>query len=269
MNGFERMADGIDPELSARLRALKLRLRQRVVWRLVRDLTGPGDVAVDLGANRGVCTYLMSVTVGREGRVHAVEPFPANCDRLRTIARRRGNIRVHRLAVSDRSGTAALRVPVHHGHPIDALATLRPGGTGGGRRCEVALRTLDELLAAERRIAFVNCDVEGHEQRVFDGAARILGQDRPVVFTEVEQRHRDDSIENTFAFFADAGYGGWFVAGHGLRPLADFDVVRDQLGFLDGRSMPYRMPRGYVSDFLFCPAGTAPPPSARSREGVR
>ncbi|MDR0342170.1 MAG: hypothetical protein LBI49_03500, partial [Nocardiopsaceae bacterium] len=79
MNGVERMVDGIDPELSARLRALKLRLRHRVVWRLVRDLTGPGDVAVDLGANRGVYTYLMSVMVGRAGRVHAVEPFPANC----------------------------------------------------------------------------------------------------------------------------------------------------------------------------------------------
>lgn len=262
MNGFERVADRIDPELSARLRAVKMRLRQRVVWRLVRNLTRPGDVAVDLGANRGVSTYLMSVMVGREGRVHAVEPFPANCDRLRTIARRRGNIRVHRLAVSDRSGTAVLWVPVRHGRPIDALATLRPGRTGGPQRCEVALRTLDELMAGERRIAFVNCDVEGHEQCVFDGAARILGRDRPVVFTEVEQRHRDDSIQNTFAFFADAGYRGWFVAEHGLRPLADFDVARDQLGFLDGRFTPYGMPRGYVHDFLFCPPGAVPPPPA-------
>jgi FkbM family methyltransferase len=264
MNGFERMVDGVDPGLSARLRALKLRLRQRVVWRLVRDLTGAGDVAVDLGANRGVYTYLMSVMVGREGRVHAVEPFPANYERLRTIARRRGNIRVHWLAVSDRSGTAVLRVPVHRGHPIDALASLDQSRTGPQQRCEVALRTLDELLAGERRIAFVKCDVEGHEQRVFDGAARILGHDRPVVFAEVEQRHREDSIENTFAFFAHAGYRGWFVTEHGLRPLADFDVDRDQVGFLDGRFMPYGMPRGYVNDFLFCPPGAVPPPSARS-----
>ena len=43
----------------------------------------------------------------------------------------------------------------------------------------------------------------------------------------------------------------------------DFDVARDQLGFLDGRFMPYGIPRGYVHDFLFCPPGAVPPPSAR------
>lgn len=261
MNRIERLADQADPGLSARLRALKMRLRHRVVWQLVRDLVGPGEVAVDLGANRGVFTYLMSVRAGREGRVHAVEPFPGNCERLQVLARRRGNITVHPLAVSDRSGTAVLRVPVRHGQPIDALATLERSQSEHGQDCQVSLRTLDEVLAGERRVSFLKCDVEGHEQRVFDGAARILGQDRPVVFAEVEQRHRDDSIENTFAFFAGAGYRGWFVAESGLRPLAEFDVARDQLGFLEGRCLPGGRPRGYVNDFLFLPPGARPLPA--------
>jgi hypothetical protein len=122
------------------------------------------------------------------------------------------------------------------------------------------LRTLDELLAGERRVSFLKCDVEGHEQQVFVGATRILGRDRPVVLTEVEQRHRSDPIENTFAFFADAGYRGWFAVESGLYPLEEFDVARDQLDFLDWRFIPYEMPDGYVYDFLFCPPGTLPPP---------
>jgi FkbM family methyltransferase len=220
----------------------------------------PGEVGVDVGANRGVYTYIMSVRVGRKGHVHAMEPFPENCARLQTIARRRGNITVHKLAVSDHSGRGVLRIPVHHGHPIDALASLEPRRGPDGDSCMVPLSTLDELLAGRRRISFLKCDVEGHEQKVFEGAARILRRDHPVVLTEVEQRHRDDPIANTFELLVDAGYHGWFIAEGGLRPLEEFDVTRDQLDFLVGRFVPYGMPSGYVYDFLFCPPGIAPPP---------
>lgn len=44
-----------------------------------------------------------------------------------------------------------------------------------------------------------------------------------------------------------------------LRPLQEFDVARDQLGFLDGRFIPYATPDGYVYDFPFCPPGITPP----------
>jgi FkbM family methyltransferase len=217
---------------------------------------------VDVGANRGVYAYLMSVRVGSRGHVHAVEPFPENGARLRTIARRRGNITVHAVAASDRPGAGVLQIPVHDGHRIDALASLEPDEALTQDSCTVPLCPLDELLEGERRISIVKCDVEGHEQRVFEGAARILDHDRPIVFTEVEQRHRRDPIENTFTFFGAAGYRGWYVAGGGLRPLEEFDVARDQLAFLDGRFMPYVMPDGYVYDLLFCPPGILPPSSA-------
>jgi hypothetical protein len=50
MNRIERVVDGFDPGLSVRLRALKLRFRHHVVWQLVRDVVGPADVGVDVGA---------------------------------------------------------------------------------------------------------------------------------------------------------------------------------------------------------------------------
>ena len=260
MNTIERFFDTVDPGLSVRLRVLKARLRRDAILRLMQEMIQPGDVTVDVGANRGAYTHVMSAKVGRRGRVHAVEPFPDNCSRLRTVARRRGNIVVHAVAVSDHSGHAVLRIPVHDGHRIHALATLEPNRPWDGDSCEVPVRTLDELLAGERRISLVKCDVEGHEQRVFDGAKDILDRDRPVVLTELEQRHREEPIEATFSFFADAGYGGWFICEEELlRPLENFDVERDQLGFLDGRFMPYGVPAGYVCDFVFCPQETKVP----------
>jgi FkbM family methyltransferase len=270
MNRLERLVDERDPWLSVRLRVLKMRLRHDIVGPLMRQMLRPGEVGVDVGANRGAYTYVMSVRVGGAGHVHAIEPFPENSARLRTIARHRGNITVHSLAVSDCSGSGVLRIPVHQGRHIHELASLEPRESPDEDRCAVSLSTLDQLLAQERRVSLLKCDVEGHEQRVFEGATRILDHDKPVIIVEVEQRHREDPIEKTFAFFADAGYHGWFIAEDGLHPLEEFSIVRHQLDFLDGRRyVPYGMPRAYVHDFLFCPPGTAPPPgSHRGRSGA-
>ena len=252
--------DEVDPWLSVRLRVLKTRLRRDPTERLIQKILRPGEVSVDVGAHRGVYTYVMSSKVGPTGRVHAVEPFPGNASRLQAVARRRGNVVVHAVAVSDHSGRAFLRVPVHDGHPVDALATLEPNRPSGGDSCEVPVLTLDELLDGERRISFLKCDVEGHEQQVFHGAKGILDRDRAVVVTELEQRHREEPIGATFSFFADAGYAGWFLGEAGLRPLEEFNLARDQLAFLDGQFVPYAMPAGYISDFLFCPQETGLPP---------
>src|SRR5438552_8612664 len=89
MNRIERMVDEVHPELSVRLRALKMRLRRDVTRRVLQDMIRPAEVSVDVGANRGVYTYIMSVQVGGGGHVHAVEPFPGNCERLQSMERRR------------------------------------------------------------------------------------------------------------------------------------------------------------------------------------
>lgn len=261
MNKIERAVDELDPRLSVMLRALKMRWRNNIARRLIQGMVKPGDIVVDVGANRGVYTYLMSLTVGPSGRVHAVEPFPGNGSRLQAVARWRGNIVVHSLAVSDRSGTEVLRVPVHGGHPIDALATLEPSPPGPEESHVVQVRTLDELLRDEPRVSFFKCDVEGHEQRVFQGAAAIIERQHPVILAEVEQRHRDDPIDRTFEFFGNSGYSGWFVTCDGLRPLKEFDLARDQVSFATDRFVPYAMPDGYISDFVFCPPATSPPSS--------
>ena len=41
---------------------------------------------------------------------------------------------------------------------------------------------------------------------------------------EIEQRHQDAPITDTFAYLADLGYEGRYLAPGGLRPLAEFDV---------------------------------------------
>jgi FkbM family methyltransferase len=251
MNGLERFVDELDPGLSVRLRSLKMRWRNDAARRFVGAAAETGSVVVDIGANRGVYTHLMSKSVGRLGHVHAVEPVPALNKRLRTIARRRKNVTVHSVALSDRAQVASLHVPVYKGHQLDALATLGPVHGQPSISVDVQSRTLDELLGDEGLpISFLKCDVEGHEHQVFLGALGTFRRHKPVVLVELEQRHRDEPISTTFEFFTSLGYAGYFLTEHGLRDIAEFDIDRDQLAFLSEEFVPYGNPSGYVNDFV-------------------
>jgi hypothetical protein len=75
------------------------------------------------------------------------------------------------------------------------------------------------------------------------------------LLVEIEQRHQQRPIADTFAWLEELGYAGWFLGPHGLAPLAEFDVERDQLAHLGPGVVEYGMPDGYVADFLFATAG--------------
>lgn len=260
MNRWERVIDDTRPDLGVRLRAIKLRWRRDFTRRIIENVVRPGDVVVDVGANRGVYTYLLSTQVGPSGRVHAVEPVPALGHRLRAMARQCGNVTVHPVGLSDQAGTMALHVPVFDGHQVDALATLGEMTAVPSISLDVRIRTLDGLLAAESgRISFLKCDVEGHEHHVLQGGTEILRRHRPVVVVEIEQRHRADPIETTFTLMRDLGYCCFCVTPHGLRHLATFDVRRDQTAHVTDDFVPYGMPAEYINDFLFLPPGMSRP----------
>lgn len=251
MNVVERIVDSSSPLLSVRLRLLKKSLRHDVFATLIRRLARPGAVAVDIGANRGVYTWLLASRVGGTGRVHAIEPYPANVRRLAKLARRRPRITVHPVAASDRNGVADLYVPRYAGHEIDALATLG-SYEQDGETLRVPVWPLDDLLAEEvAPVDIVKCDVEGHEEAVLDGGWGVIESSRPALLFELEQRHRSTPLAETFDRLISVGYQGYFVDGARLRPLAEFDVQRHQLAFLDEEFVPFEMPSGYVYDFVF------------------
>lgn len=257
MNVVERLFDNADPSISVRLRALKNWWRNDQVMRVMTTLVPAGSVAIDVGANRGVYTYLLSARVGPLGRVHSVEPYPGNVARLRVLARRRGNITFHPVAVSDAAGEATLHVPVHDGKHIHALSTLGSVRGTGHEDFQIPVRTLDELLVGERgRITLLKCDVEGHEDLVLRGATATLREHMPAIVIEIEQRHRKDPIHDTFSHLLGLGYVGYFLASSGLRPLSEFDVEIHQLSSLTADFVAYDMPDGYVNDFLFVRPGT-------------
>jgi FkbM family methyltransferase len=240
-------------DLHARLAWARDRRRGSAVARVVDASVRPGDVVLDIGAAYSIFTYRCAAIVGTRGHVHAFEPNPVHWPDLERAARKR-NVTFHPLALSDARGEADFHVPLRSdGSPDVAMGTLEAARRESGpwSTVRVGLDTLDHALGAQSRVDFIKIDVEGHEHAVFEGGRETVAQHRPTIVVEIEQRHRDQPVLDTFDLLIGLGYRGYAIRREGLSDIADFDVERDQTRHIaDQPDMPLPPP-AYVNDFLF------------------
>jgi len=140
---------------------------------------------LDIGANTG--TYsLVACAAHPETRVTAFEPVPRiRAQAARSLALNGFEARcdLREDAVSDSCGTARFHVP---GAEVPTSASLHEGGFRGlaGEHIEVPLTTIDALFAPDDRVDLVKIDVEGFEDAVLRGMARVLADHAPAVILE-------------------------------------------------------------------------------------
>lgn len=260
---MRRPLSAVAHRVQRRLRPAAPASTARLTWALKRHwgelslavidaLVERGDATVDIGANWGLYTARLAHLAGPGGQVDAFEPHPDHVRTLRSLARRRPQLAVHSMALSDAPGNAVLHVPVIRGRRVTALASLEPPHTDVEQETlTVPTARLDDVLAGRRPPSFVKCDVEGRESAVLRGAETTLRASQPTLLIEIEQRHRADPIDDTFRYLAGLGYRGYFFGRGTLSPLEDFDVERDQIAHLQVGVVEYEMPHEYVADFLF------------------
>ena len=188
---------------------------------LLRRLVRPGDVCVDVGAAGGAHLLVMARRAGARGRVVGFEPRPGSLRALRRLVALTGmteRTRLLQIALSDRSGSEPLRIPIVPTRAHFGGSTPRPERAAAfagmpARMIEVPTRTLDEVVDAERldRVDVLKLDVEGAELLVLAGAQRVLAELRPVVILEADDLHQR-RYDATAQDVLDA------VGRHGYRP---------------------------------------------------
>lgn len=205
----------IGPYYTPRMRHLKRRLEVRYLHkgepelaRLPGILTKDG-IALDIGANIG--DYL-AVLARHSRRVIAFEPHPTCFAHLEALGLR--NCDLVNMALSDREGTAHLRVPVDEAE-VTGLATIEAANTAIAeeapeiREYEVRTARLDDVIGEHVRpgesIDFIKIDVEGHELAVLQGAEATIAAHRPIVMVETEFRH-NAPVADIFALFEARGF---------------------------------------------------------------
>ncbi|NLT72028.1 MAG: FkbM family methyltransferase [Verrucomicrobiaceae bacterium] len=200
---------------------------------VVPVLVGEGDVVLDIGANFGLFTRFLSEAVGEEGRVFSFEPTPDMFAVLSHSARGLGwkNVSCHQLALSDRPGQATMSIPIRgDGSRNHYEASLDPGVADCGGAVEsftTGVVTLDEFSqsASMGRVAFIKCDVEGHEIAVLRGARALLARDRPTILLEVnEPLHEPGHGSAVREFLEEIGYRIHIFEKGRVTPLKPGDV---------------------------------------------
>jgi FkbM family methyltransferase len=185
---------------------------------LVQKLVREGAVAVDVGSHAG--TYAHEMARRGSGATLAFEPNPD----LHPCAdgTKASPYLLLPIALSDRCGSAVMRVPVTHGIRRYGRSSISAGNhfctDRLHRELAVQTRTLDSFGLPP--VGFIKIDVEGHELAVLRGAERTIERDRPNVLVESERRHNPASPGAVFRFFRRRGYTGFQLAFGRLHRIA-------------------------------------------------
>lgn len=155
---FDAICDGFEPDFE----------------QFCRDFVRAGDTCIDIGANIGVKSLLLSQRCA-DGRVVAIEAGPHVSSVLaENVARSgRSNIAVVSAAVGDRDGSTAFSEDSAYGHIVEQGPTVR-------------LLTLASAMAegGAARADIVKIDVEGFEWPIMRSALPIFERDGSVIFLE-------------------------------------------------------------------------------------
>jgi FkbM family methyltransferase len=210
------------------------------LW-LLRHVVGAGTTAIDVGASIGMFSAEMARFAGK---VLAFEANPDVATFARAVAAR--NIEVINVALSSHAGRATLRMPTNRkGHGVTELATIDRRSSphaDDGISIDVESKRLDEFGVDD--CSFIKIDVEGHEEAVLEGATALIATQRPVLMIELMESFNPGAITRLSARFAAQSYDCFFLSRGVLKPVAAFDVTRDQN--VNGSE--------YIVNFLFIPA---------------
>jgi FkbM family methyltransferase len=202
-------------------------------------------IVFDVGANGGIFS-LAALAVQRNATVHAFEPTPEIATRLRETATLNGlhHLHVHRVAVLETSGTAALRRFRGECGTNEGMnfVTTEPGDCGNERVESVCL----DQFCRDRRIEYVDLlklDIQGQEYSALLGSERLLTAGRiGSVFTELNWVNSPGDVctaTESILLLDRAGYRfsrpgkrlTWVKAGDWLRSLSNVIARRSRGSF--------------------------------------
>lgn len=187
----------------------------------------PGMVVYDIGANIGYISLMAAKLVGKDGRVFAFEPLPANCERFRKNVALNGLqavISLQQAAVIDRPGKITFMV-----HRSGAMGKAQ-GSLGRDEeymdRIEVDAIGLDDFIFHDRnpKPDLIKMDIEGGETLAVDGMQRTLHEARPTILIEI---HSHAALEKVWHAFHLADYQVYRME-RGFPPIRDIQDMGDK-----------------------------------------
>lgn len=184
-------------------------------------LVKPGMIALDVGANIGVCSLILAKLVGEAGQVHAFEPSKWACERLRRNVELNQMKCIHIVhAAVGREFSAERVIMCPNGYRLDGRDTAT--------KQKVMVYSIDDYCVGRKigKLDFVKIDTDGWEPDVLMGGRQTLDAFRPFIIFELGPDHMARcgfDPRSPFKILGDIGYDFYHID---LSPL-DCDSVFD------------------------------------------
>lgn len=173
--------------------------------KLIAEQVSEGQHVLDVGANLGYYSLLMSELVGPEGVVYGFEPNPAVYEMLTSTMTLNGfseRSKLFNCALTDGSGADETILFIPSNDPKNA--TVVPEGYADPRGKAVKVKTMSIKGLDLKRVDFIKIDVEGSEKPILESLQALKKDLNPKIVVEVNfgRNYGYDDIVSLI------GYGG-------------------------------------------------------------
>lgn len=171
----------------------------------LQQLIKPGFICIDIGANVGYYSTMLSRLCGDTGHVHAVEPvqlFQSVFNRNMRVFNCT-NVTLHPVALGGSTSAITMGTPVIDGVFRHGLTHVVEAGedTTGMHTYSVNMERPDDLFASLQRVDFMKCDVEGYEVFLMPHFTNLIAKFKPLIQIEISSESNRESIMQLFAPF--------------------------------------------------------------------
>jgi FkbM family methyltransferase len=193
--------------------------------KLIKKIINKDDIVVEVGANIGFYTSIISSLIGEKGILHVFEPEPTNFKHLLSITHKLKNVKANNMAVSDKRGTLNLFTSTllnvdHRTYPVPEY----------GKVFSVEADSIDNYLKENNKVDFVKMDIQGSEMFALRGMEKTLDANPQIkILTEIEPyglNASGSSVDEFYDFITAKKFKVYLIKNNTLVALRDFEEVK-------------------------------------------
>jgi FkbM family methyltransferase len=208
---------------------------------ILKALIEPGSLLIDVGANHGIYTYFFSLSAPPSCKIISIEPIASTFAVLQSNVNRLSlrNVEPIRCAASSEPRLVTFEIPdTSDGLEAHYLARVKYSDNTSptGNEHQVEAKRLDDIATdAKLVVSLIKMDVEMHELEALRGAQRILADDCPALYIEIQPdlRFKHSQRDDIIALLKETGHSPYWYDHPELRHWTEADSPLDYFFLTD------------------------------------
>ena len=175
-----------------------------------------GDVCIDIGANLGYITVLLSRLTLSEGKVFAVEPVMPILSVLKSNTKNLKNVEIYPFALGAENKKIKLGNNTKKKMRIIASGSnfILESDNSAEVEFDAEMKKGSELFYNLSRLDFIKCDIEGYEVVVIPEIEPVILKFCPILLIEARGQNRIHMLD----FFKSHNYNAYVLNNGKLQP---------------------------------------------------